>query len=69
VATTTYAVPVDISGHIGGQPFSFSAGTVTPKDDDEAAALAYLELNGHLAAPVPEQPAEQPTRRTGKPKE
>lgn len=49
--TKTYRLAKDVSGSanlagLGTVDFAFDAGTVTPKDDKEAAALEHLESIG-----------------------
>ena len=61
---TGYKVPAAIRGEVnpadlGTVPFEFAAGVVEPKDETEAAVLAWAATNG-LVEPVAAKPAQKP---------
>ena len=41
-----YVIDKDVHGAIGTEPYKFTAGTVTPKNDIEKAALERLVVIG-----------------------
>lgn len=58
--TKTYRLAKTVSGSanlagLGTVNFAFDAGTVTPKDEQEAAALEYLESIGLASSAKPEK--------------
>ena len=59
----TYTVPHDITGSIndatGLVEFTFAAGSVTPKNDQDATALAYLAQQGLVAVGKPRAPKKE----------
>lgn len=58
--TKTYRLAKDVSGSanlagLGSVDFAFDAGTVTPKDEKDAAALEHLESIGLASTAKPEK--------------